>query len=531
MPIFSFMEIKLLKSTRAMQDVEPKTNRPDASYRQILKSTTIIGGSSVINIILRMIRVKFMAVLLGPSGVGLMGMYNSITGMVGTMAGMGINSSGVIQIAEAAGAGNGGKIARTIFSLRRVVLFLGVSGMILLILLSSPICRLTFANTEYISGVILLSAIILLETVMNGEVALIQGMRRIGDLAKLNILSALFGTILSVPIFYVWGRKGIVPFLIAVSAISLLTARWYARKIKVSHVRMGWVEIRTEVSPLLKLGSAIMISALMTKGTMYLLNVLVTRRLSMEAVGLYQAVVTLSSIYVGFILDSMVKDYLPRLTASANDDAACNKLINEQVEIGVLLSVPGILTTLTFAPIIIRIFYTAEFMAAFEILRWQILGILLQTVSWPIGLILQAKGRGKLLLLTVFLTCVVHVGFIWAGISYFGLNGTGMAFFGMWAFYGIMIYGVAKQLTGFAWSEENIRIALLILPTIMIVFVSGLFLDPFWSLILGSITSAAMTFYSIKSLVGIISPDGFVPFLGKIKDRFWDGSFDIDGKK
>jgi PST family polysaccharide transporter len=162
-------------------------------------------------------------------------------------------------------------------------------------------------------------------------------------------------------------------------------------------------------------------------------------------------------------------------------------------------------------------------MAAVEILRWQILGIVLQVASWPMGFILQAKGRGKLFFMTNFLMNGVHVSLIWVGISYFGLSGTGMAFLGMWAFYWIMINGVAKRLTGFAWSGANVRIALLILPAIGIISVSGLFLDHFWCLILGSTISAAAALYSIKRLVGIISPDAFVPFLVKIKDRFWSG--------
>jgi antigen flippase len=489
------------------------------SYRQILKSTTIIGGSSVINIILRIIRVKFLAVLLNPSGMGLFGIYGSITDMVGTMAGMGIGSSGVRQIAEAVGTGNQEKIARTIFTLRRICLFLGVLGMILLILLSFPICRLTFGNTEYASDIALLSLTLFFGVVSGGQLALIQGMRRIGELAKLSVLGALFGTIFSIPIIYVWGQKGIVPSLIAVSAMGILTSWWYARKVKVSRIQVGWAEIQTEVKPLFELGFVIMTSALMTTGTMYLLRVLVIRKLGLGAAGLYQAAATLSSIYVGFILDSMGKDFYPRLSAIAYDNAACNQLVNEQAEVGFLLAVPGILLTLTFAPIIIQIFYSAKFTLAFEILRWQILGILLRVASWPMGFILLAKGKSKFFFWTEVLANAVHVALIWVGIVYFGLNGTGMAFFGMYVFYWILIYGVAKHLTGLTWSAANIRIALVILPTVGIVFVARSFLDDFWYMILGGISTIAVGSYSIKCLVGIVSPAGASSFLSRIKDR------------
>jgi len=493
--------------------MDSNANRSSDSYRQILKSTAILGGASFINILFRIVRTKLLAIILGPSGIGLVAIFNSITELAGTAAGMGIDTSGVKQVAESASAQGQEKIARTIYALRIAVRCLGIIGMILLIVLSPLISQFTFGNTEHSSEVILLSVVIVLGTIMNGEVALIQGMRRIGDLAKLNILGAIVGTLVSVPIVYVWGQKGIVPFLITVSFMSLLTAWWYAREIKVSRVQMGWAEILSEVKPLLTLGAAIMISALMTKGTLYLVSVLVLRRLGLEAVGLYQAAVTLSSIYVGFILDSMVKDYMPRLTAVANDNAACNKLANEQVEIAILLSVPGILATLTFAPMILQLFYTSEFVAAFEILRWQILGILLQVIAWPVCFILQAKGRGKLFLVSIALTCVVHLAFIAVGISYFGLKGIGMAFFGMWAFYAMIIYGIAKYLTGFAWSAANYRMALVTFPAVGLVFVLSLFFNPFWSMVLGSLVAMAMAAYSIKSLKDSIGPFALLSFL------------------
>src|SRR6266496_559201 len=110
------------------------------SYNQILKSSIIIGGSSVITILVGIVRTKFMAVLLGPSGVGLMGMYISIANTMNTLAGMGVSSSGVRQIAEAAGTGDQIAIARTIITLRRTALALGALGALLLLAAARPIC-------------------------------------------------------------------------------------------------------------------------------------------------------------------------------------------------------------------------------------------------------------------------------------------------------------------------------------------------------------------------------------------------------
>src|SRR5208283_3783503 len=108
------------------QPPRAETSPARRTYGQILKSSAVIGGSSVVNIGLGIVRTKVMALLLGPAGVGLLGIYNSISDLARTVAGMGINSSGVRQIAEAVGTGDTVRIARTVTTLRRVALLLGL---------------------------------------------------------------------------------------------------------------------------------------------------------------------------------------------------------------------------------------------------------------------------------------------------------------------------------------------------------------------------------------------------------------------
>lgn len=490
------------------------------SYNQILKSSGIIGGSSIITIFLRVVRTKFLAVLLGPAGVGLIGIYESITGMVEMISGMGIKSSGIRQTAEAVSVQDRVKIARTIFTLRHLSILFGVLGMMLLIVLSTPISLLTFGNADHGADIAVLSVIILLTSVSGGQYALIQGMRRIGDLAKLSILGALFGTIFSIPIVYVWGQKGIVPYLIAVAAMGILTSWWYARKIDIPSIQMRRKDIWMEAGPLLKLGVAFMLTSAMTTGTFYLIRVLVVRMLGLDAAGLYQAAAALSVLYVGFILDAMGKDFYPRLTAVAQDNEACNRLINEQAEIGFLLSVPGILATLVFAPAILHLFYSAKFVGAYEILRWQILGILLRMATWPMGFVIIAKGKMKIFFWTELLANSVLLGLTWQCLLHFGLNGTGMAFFCMYLFHWFLIFFVVKRMTGFTWAAANTRLGLLAAPVVVLVFSLHYVLTPSWYMILGGAISIAFGFYSIKCLVKMVAADGMMPFLAKIKKNF-----------
>jgi len=64
------------------------------SYRQILRSSSIIGGASVINIAVGLLRVKVAAVLLGPAGVGLIGLLSNLAGTASAIAGLGVGRTG-----------------------------------------------------------------------------------------------------------------------------------------------------------------------------------------------------------------------------------------------------------------------------------------------------------------------------------------------------------------------------------------------------------------------------------------------------
>src|SRR4249920_3021242 len=87
------------------------------SYVQILRSTALIGGSSGLTLLVGMARTKAIAMLLGPTGIGLMGVYASIADVVRSVAQMGVNSSGVRQIAEAVASEDDRQIARTVMAL------------------------------------------------------------------------------------------------------------------------------------------------------------------------------------------------------------------------------------------------------------------------------------------------------------------------------------------------------------------------------------------------------------------------------
>jgi PST family polysaccharide transporter len=185
-----------------------------SSYTQILKSSSLIGGAQGINLLLGMVRVKFAAVLIGPVGVGLLGNYMAIQGLVGTVAGLGIQSSGVRDVAAAVGQDDPQAMGRTIITLRRVCWLTGLLGALAMMALAAPLSRWTFGSDEHVLAIALLGVIILFGNVSGGQMALIQGLRRIGDLARLQVIGAAAGTVISIGCYFWLGLRGIVPALL-----------------------------------------------------------------------------------------------------------------------------------------------------------------------------------------------------------------------------------------------------------------------------------------------------------------------------
>jgi len=489
-----------------------------SSHSQILKSSSLIGGSSVINILVGMIRVKFTAVYLGTIGVGLFGAYNTILGPLAMLAGMGINSSGVRQIAEAAGKGDQEAIARSLLTVRRVSWVTGLLGMILLISLAHPLSIATFGNTSQVTALCILSSTLLIGSVAGGFGAIIQGTRRIRDMALQGIIGSIASLPISIPIMMLWRENGLVPMMLISALFSCLTTWWFSRRVKTVSLQMSLRETWTEAQPLLKLGLVFMSTGLMGAAAAYIQRMLIIRMLGIEANGIYSSAWNLSNYYIGFILGAMGADFYPRLTAVNHNNKEVNRLVNEQTEVGILMALPGIIATITLAPIIINVFYTTAFLSAVDLLRWQTLGLMLRLISWPIGFIMLAKGEKGWYFWNEFLSNLVSIGFMWLGIHFFGLLGTGIAFFGLYVYYlGAMIFA-SKILTGFKWTSNSNK--LLIISTILLLATSLIvrIINTHTAAVIGCMISFTTGWFSLLEITRLTGSNPVSSFLNKVKN-------------
>ena len=69
------------------------------SYRQILKTTSLFSGVQIASVLISIAKSKFAAVLIGPAGVGIVGVLNSTLNVISGITKFGLDVSAVKEIA------------------------------------------------------------------------------------------------------------------------------------------------------------------------------------------------------------------------------------------------------------------------------------------------------------------------------------------------------------------------------------------------------------------------------------------------
>jgi PST family polysaccharide transporter len=202
----------------------------------------------------------------------------------------------------------------------------------------------------------------------------------------------------------------------------------------------------------------------------------------------------------------MGTDFYPRLVGAIGDKERANRMVNEQTRVSLLLAGPGVTATLALATPALTVLYSAEFSAATDTLRWICLGMALRVITWPVGYIIVAKNRRAVFFGAELAWTVVNVGLSWICIRHYGLVGAGMAFCGSYVFHGLMVYPIARRLTGFGWSTVNRRTGLLYLAVTALAFAGFSFLSAFWAAALAAALTVVSGVYSARELAKLTNP-------------------------
>lgn len=421
-----------------------------SSYQQIFKATSIFGGVQVVNILITIIRSKFVAVLLGPAGMGISGLLSTTLGLMSSLTNLGLARSAVRNISAANSTNNEEKISETVSVFRKLVWITGAWGTAATLILSPLLSYLTFGKYDYTVAFMLLALTLLVGQLSVGQTVLLQGLRKISLMAKAGIYSSVVGLLTSVPLYYLYGIKGIVPAIIISSVSVYFVQHHFAKKIHIRTQAVSFKEAFQKGNDMIKLGLVLSINGLITTGASYLIRIFISHSGSLEDVGFYSAGFAIINTYIGMVFSAMITDYYPRLAAVHQDRSKYNELINQQIEVAVYIVAPLICGFLIFVNWVIILIYSTKFLPIIEMIQWGILAIFFKTLGWAIGVLVAAKGHSKHLFWNELIANVYLLLFNVLGYYFFGLKGLGISFLVGYFFYFLQIYAFTRIKYGFA---------------------------------------------------------------------------------
>ncbi len=486
-----------------------EVNTEKAEYRSIFKATSLFGGVKAFQIVISVVRSKLVALLIGPTGVGIVGLFTSGITLIQSLTQLGLSQSAVKDVAEANASGNQERVNRIVTVLRRLVWLTGLLGMLCVIAFSPVLSKTSFGNSDYIFSFICLSVILLFNQLSGGQNVILQGTRKLSYLARASVWGSLIGLIICVPLYYWLGVKGIVPNLILGALTTMLLSWYFSRKVPYQPVKVSVREVFQEGGQMLKMGLAMSVSGILVALSAYILRSVISHRGGIDQVGMFQAGFVIMTTYVGMVFSAMGTDYYPRLSAVNKDNEKCKIIMNQQAEIGVLILAPMILACIVYVPLIVRILYSTKFLEANDYIIWAASGMLFKMASWAISFIFIAKGESKLFIINETVVNIYSLGLQILGYLLWGLTGIGIGYALTFFIYFLQVYLISYKRYGFRFTVEFNKLFLLQILFLVMCLMMTLFLHKVWmKYTVGTamvLISAVFSIFGLEKRMGLIS--------------------------
>jgi O-antigen/teichoic acid export membrane protein len=407
------------------------------TYAQVLKYMGVFGSVQGLNLVMGLVRNKLIAVLLGPSGMGLASLFNTSVAFLSKTTGLGLSFSAVRNISEAYEQQDEAALLRHIQIIRTWSILTSLFGMLICVSLGPLLSDLTFSWGNHTWHFILLAPAIGLLAITGGETAILKGTRRLRALATIQIVSILASVLISIPVYYFFEQAGIVPVIVLMAFATMAATIFYSYRFYPLRLGGAWGLLHEGMS-MVQLGIGFTAAGIIASGSEMWIRSYLNVTEDLDGVGLYNAGCVLTITYAGMVFSALDSDYFPRLSACAKNTVKLSQVVNQQIEICLLIIAPMIAGLILLLPTLIPILFTDKFLPIVPMAQIAIFSMFFKSLSLPTAYITLSKGDSKAFLTIETLYALTFVGLFVVFHKHYGLIGTGIAltlsYVGEWIF-------------------------------------------------------------------------------------------------
>lgn len=372
--------------------------------------------------------------LLGPGGILMLSNYNETREMLHESTNLGMDTAGIRGISSAYEEWRKGsedekpqlqaKVNEQVVLFRSWVLMLAGFGSLVCLLLAAPLSFFTFQDYDHTWGYALLSPAVGLATLNCGEMVVLKALRKLKLVAAISVIDVLLAIGISLPLFYLYGKSGILAAILALGLAQFLIVSAYSYRVYAPKFAFN-KELMRKGIPMIILGISFALSGLVAHCAQLGINAYITHAGGEAAAGLFRSAYEIVMIYAGSVVFASVgSDYFPRLAGVFQQLDARRTTVWRQVRVTFLLMIPVVLLLEAALPWLIQ-FLSDEFTGVTTTARIASLALIFRAAYLPLRYIPLAAGDSKTFLSLETISYAVLAGGVIAGYQLFGMEGAG----------------------------------------------------------------------------------------------------------
>ena len=410
----------------------------------IVKVFSLTSISTLVRMLTGFISVKVVSVLIGPSGIALLGQLNSFSLIVMNLATGGINNGVTKYIAE--DQENPQKIRQYLSTAFKITLYCSLLVGLFMIVSHRFLSTIIMKSDGYGYVFVIFGVTIFLYALNNLLLSIINGFKKYKIFVKIRIANCIIGLVFTLLLVYFWGLKGALISAVTYQSIMLFISVWMARK-------EFWMNIQFFKSKLdrviTKKFAHYTLMAFVTMATepvsQLILRGYVISHISAVEAGWWEAMNRLSNMYLMVITSSFGVYYLPRLSELKENHELRHEIYKAYKVILPLLCA-GFAVIYFLRMLIIKILFTPEFYPMQQLFIWQLGGDLFKISSWLVAFLMVAKSMTKAFISTEILFSALFVGLSFVFIHFNGVVGITQAYMINFAIYTITMFVIFRKI-------------------------------------------------------------------------------------
>ena len=432
----------------------------------LLAAALLGSGATLIVGVLGVARTKVLAVGLEPAGLGLYGQILTLLTALSAASGLGLGLGTTRVVAEcrARGDRDGLKTALEVsFALPLAI----ASVLALLIAASSGVLAPWLLDDDRAVLIVLAALAVPIVALQGPLVHALQGFRDVAGVQGSNILFGITLTLASVVGVVVAGLEGAV-FALAAGNLAYAAALGWRLRGLVRRAGVGLVlvaglrpELLREpiVRGMLGIGFASLFVGVASTVAELVVRTFVLKGDGAAAAGIFQALHLISVQLLGVIVASVVFLSFTAITEAhtAGDRERVRSTIDDTLRLTLLLVLPVLVALGLFREDVIRVFLSAGFGEAADLLPRQLAGDALRTVAWVLGAALVPLGLTRMWVGTTVVSVLGYIGAATILVPSHGLDGAVAAYIVEWGVAMILAAVVLMRAGFLALSALTVR--------------------------------------------------------------------------